>query len=174
MCQNISADCLHDILHELGTITFDAFPFLCAAYTLIGHSLAAETVLSHAWFHIGKPSAAWQLNEQHPALVEKADTVCFCGHSVLDRILYASVNIPPETHDIRIGSSPRIYKRLEFFLLNIKEGNIIGHSVYEVEQQGLTENLLNVGDFFKRQGKWVTAEELAREAMTKAVKDLNL
>lgn len=64
--------------------------------------------------------------------------------------------------------------RLEFFLLNIKGGNIIGHSVYEVEQQGLTENLLNVGDFFKRQGKWVTAEELAREAMIKAVKDLNL
>jgi len=31
-----------------------------------------------------------------------------------------------------------------------------------------------VGDFFKRQGKWVTAEELAREAMIKAVKDLNL
>ena len=72
------------------------------------------------------------------------------------------------------GVTEPAHVRLEFFLLNIKEGNIIGHSVYEVEQQGLTENLLNVGDFFKRQGKWVTAEELAREAMTKAVKDLNL
>lgn len=72
------------------------------------------------------------------------------------------------------GVTEPTHVRLEFFLLNIKEGNIIGHSVYEVEQQGLTENLLNVGDFFKRQGKWVTAEELAREAMIKAVKDLNL
>ena len=72
------------------------------------------------------------------------------------------------------GVTAPAHVRLEFFLLNIKEGNIIGHSVYEVEQQGLTENLLNVGDFFKRQGKWVTAEELAREAMIKAVKDLNL
>lgn len=72
------------------------------------------------------------------------------------------------------GVTEPAHVRLEFFLLNIKEGNIIGHSVYEVEQQGLTENLLNVGDFFKRQGKWVTAEELVREAMTKAVKDLNL
>lgn len=72
------------------------------------------------------------------------------------------------------GVTEPAHVRLEFFLLNIKEGNIIGHSVYEVEQQGLTENLLNVGDFFKRQGKWVTADELAREAMTKAVKDLNL
>ena len=69
------------------------------------------------------------------------------------------------------GVTEPAHVRLEFFLLNIKEGNIIGHSVYEVEQQGLTENLLNVGDFFKRQGKWVTAEELAREAM---IKDLNL
>ena len=72
------------------------------------------------------------------------------------------------------GVTEPAHVRLEFFLLNIKEGNIIGHSVYEVEQQGLTENLLTVGDFFKRQGKWVTAEELAREAMIKAVKDLNL
>lgn len=72
------------------------------------------------------------------------------------------------------GVTEPAHVRLEFFLLNIKEGNIIGHSVYEAEQQGLTENLLNVGDFFKRQGKWVTAEELAREAMIKAVKDLNL
>ena len=72
------------------------------------------------------------------------------------------------------GVTEPAHVRLEFFLLNIKEGNIIGHSVYEVEQQGLTENLLNVGDFFKRQGTWVTAEELAREAMSKAVKDLNL
>ena len=72
------------------------------------------------------------------------------------------------------GVTEPAHVRLEFFLLNIKEGNIIGHSVYEVEQQGLTENLLNVGDFFKRQGKWATAEELAREAMIKAVKDLNL
>ena len=72
------------------------------------------------------------------------------------------------------GVTEPAHVRLEFFLLNIKEGNIIGHSVYEVEQQGLTENLLNVGDFFKRQGKWVTAEELAREAVTMAVKDLNL
>ena len=72
------------------------------------------------------------------------------------------------------GVTEPAHVRLEFFLLNIKEGNIIGHSVYVVEQQGLTENLLNVGDFFKRQGKWVTAEELAREAMIKAVKDLNL
>ena len=72
------------------------------------------------------------------------------------------------------GVTEPAHVRLEFFLLNIKEGNIIGHSVYEVEQQGLTEHLLNVGDFFKRQGKWVTAEELAREAMIKAVKDLNL
>lgn len=72
------------------------------------------------------------------------------------------------------GVTEPAHVRLEFFLLNIKEGNIIGHSVYEVEQQGLTENLLNVGDFFKCQGKWVTAEELAREAMIKAVKDLNL
>ena len=72
------------------------------------------------------------------------------------------------------GVTQPAHVRLEFFPLSIKEGHIIDHSVYDVEQQGLTENLLNVGDFLKRQGKWVTADELAHEAMLKAVKDLNL
>ena len=72
------------------------------------------------------------------------------------------------------GVTEPAHVRLEFFLLNIKEGNIIGHSVYEVEQQGLTENLLTVGSFFKRRGTWVTAEDLTVDGMRKAVKDLGL
>lgn len=98
----------------------------------------------------------------------------YARKTAADILLIPQVLTWRERQGSAAGVTSPAHVRLEFFLLNVKEGTIIDHSVYEVEQQGLTENLLNVGDFFKRQGKWVTAEELAREAMLKAVKDLNL
>lgn len=74
----------------------------------------------------------------------------------------------------RAGVTRAAHVRCEFFLLNIKQGAVTARSVYDVEQSGLTSNLLEIGDFFKRKGGWATAEELAREAMLKAVKDFTL
>lgn len=74
----------------------------------------------------------------------------------------------------RAGVTRPAHVRLEFFLLNAKQGIIMSRSNYEVEQTGLTNNLLDIGEFLKRQGVWVTAEELAREGMVKAAKDMDL
>ena len=64
--------------------------------------------------------------------------------------------------------------RVEFFLINIANGYVMSRSVFEERQEGLADNLLNVGTFFKRHGQWVTAEELSVDGMHKAVKDMNL
>ena len=50
----------------------------------------------------------------------------------------------------------------------------MSRSVFEEQQEGLVDNLLNVGTFFKRHGQWVTAEELSEDGMRKAVKDMGL
>ncbi len=74
----------------------------------------------------------------------------------------------------RAGVTHAAHVRAEFFLLDIRQGRVFRRSVYEVEQEGLVDNFLNVGDFVKRGGGWVTAEELTQEAITKAVKELGL
>lgn len=78
----------------------------------------------------------------------------------------------------REGSSAGVttpaHVRVEFFLLKVADGTVMNRSVYEVEQTGLVNNLLTVGDFVKRHGQWVTAEDLAEEGMVKAVKELGL
>lgn len=74
----------------------------------------------------------------------------------------------------RAGVTRPAHVRVEFFLLNVRQGTIMDRSVYDVEQTGLTNNLLNIGDFLSRQGGWATAEELAREGMLKTVKDMTL
>jgi len=41
--------------------------------------------------------------------------------------------------------------------------------VFDENQQALTENLLGIGKFFKRGGKWITAEALSKEGVEKGL-----
>ncbi|QCC84871.1 hypothetical protein DDIC_03050 [Desulfovibrio desulfuricans] len=72
------------------------------------------------------------------------------------------------------GVTEPAHVRVEFFLINIANGYVMSRSVFEERQEGLADNLLNVGTFFKRHGQWVTAEEMSVDGMHKAVKDMNL
>lgn len=72
------------------------------------------------------------------------------------------------------GVTESAHARVEFFLINVAEGEIVNRSVFEEKQEGLVDNLLNVGSFIKRKGQWVTASELAGDGMKKAVKELGL
>ena len=72
------------------------------------------------------------------------------------------------------GVTQPAHVRVEFFLINVANGLVMSRSVFEERQEGLVDNLLNVGTFFKRRGQWVTAEELSEDGMHKAVKDMGL
>jgi hypothetical protein len=72
------------------------------------------------------------------------------------------------------GVTRAAHVRVEFFLLNIHSGTVVGRSIYDEEQTGLVNNLLSVGSFLSRGGVWVKAERLAAEGMKKAIKDLGL
>ena len=72
------------------------------------------------------------------------------------------------------GVTDPAHVRVEFFLINVASGYVMSRSVFEEKQEGLANNLMNVGTFFKRRGKWVTAEELTIDGMHKAVKDMGL
>ncbi len=79
-----------------------------------------------------------------------------------------------EREGSQAGVERSAHARVEFFLLNVKEGLIAGRSSFEEKQVGLVDNLLGVADFFKRKGQWVTAGQLAADGMDKAIKDLGL
>jgi hypothetical protein len=72
------------------------------------------------------------------------------------------------------GVTSSAHVRIECFLLDVTLERIVGRSIFDEKQVGLTENLLSVGSFLKRRGTWVPATELAVEAMRKAVQDLSL
>jgi len=63
----------------------------------------------------------------------------------------------------------------DMFLIDTRgQGNLLQRSFYREKQVGLSSNLLNITTFAKRGGRWVTAEELAQEAMQKAIQEFGL
>jgi hypothetical protein len=52
------------------------------------------------------------------------------------------------------------------FHMHLMEGSVVGRVfVFDEDQQALSQNVLKIGKFFKRGGKWVTADQLAEEGI---------
>ena len=63
---------------------------------------------------------------------------------------------------------------MDFYLIDVKKGQLVQRYHFEETQETLTSNLLTIGKFVDRGGKWVTAEDLAREGMNQAVLEFGL
>lgn len=72
------------------------------------------------------------------------------------------------------GVTEPAHVRAEFYLINLKNKQIVKVVTFEEKQAGLVDNMLGVGDFFKRGGAWITAEQLTQEAILAAIKELGL
>ncbi len=55
--EDVAADGLDDVLHELWTVGFDALPFLCRTYSFVGDGLSALLVFSDTGLHVGEQAA---------------------------------------------------------------------------------------------------------------------
>jgi hypothetical protein len=62
---------------------------------------------------------------------------------------------------------------LDLYLIKTATGEVRRYH-FEEEQQGLAENLLKGGRFFKRKGRWITPLEISAEALEEGVRVLGL
>jgi len=63
----------------------------------------------------------------------------------------------------------------DFYLIDVRDPvTLLQRSHFAEEQQALVNDLTQIGSFFRRGGKWITALELAGEGMDKAVEELGL
>ncbi len=62
---------------------------------------------------------------------------------------------------------------LELNLISISELRL-NRFIFDEKQVSLSENLLHLGRFFQRGGRWVSARELAREGLEYGIRELGL
>ena len=72
------------------------------------------------------------------------------------------------------GSTRPAWIILDMYLLNVKTGGLVNHFHYDYQQQALADNILDAPKFFKRHAQWITAGELAKEALEQGLKELGL
>jgi len=60
------------------------------------------------------------------------------------------------------------------YLIDVKKHELAWSATYDETQQSLTENLLNIFNFFKQGAKWLTADELAEYGMKKILETFPL
>lgn len=63
---------------------------------------------------------------------------------------------------------------VDIFLLDVVNRTVLARSRYDEKQRALLDNLIDVGKFIERKGRWVSAATLAKEGMFKAIKDFGL
>jgi len=90
-----------------------------------------------------------------------------------DAVLFGRVSRYRERSGRGWGSEQPASVAFNLFLVDTATGKRIWSARFDETQQALSENLLNVGKFVKRKTRFVRADELAREGVTKAVADLD-
>jgi curli biogenesis system outer membrane secretion channel CsgG len=59
----------------------------------------------------------------------------------------------------------------DLYLIDSRAQKVVWSAYFDETQQALTDDLLFIGTFFRRGARWITAEEMASEAMTDMFKE---
>ena len=100
--KDVPADCLHDVLRELRTVTLDPGPLLFCINPHVGDGFATELVLADPGLDVCQLSARGQGDEQHAVPDREVYAADLRGDTHLDRGLYGFIDLPPVIHDVRI------------------------------------------------------------------------
>jgi hypothetical protein len=60
----------------------------------------------------------------------------------------------------------------ELVLIHVDSGRLLWHRRYDEQQKPLLENLMAIGKFFKRKGRWVSALEMAEMAIDEMLPEM--
>ncbi|HMK77371.1 MAG TPA: hypothetical protein VK568_14480 [Thermodesulfobacteriota bacterium] len=72
----------------------------------------------------------------------------------------------------RIGAEKPASVGFDVHLIRLRDEKIVWIGKFDETQRPLSENLLNIGSFFRRKASWLTAEELSSVGMDEMLKKL--
>ena len=92
----------------------------------------------------------------------------------VDYLVVPQVLVWEERQGGEWGSEDPARVVLDLYLVDVGKGELVQRFHFDERQQSLAENVFSIKRFFRREGKWVTAEQLARDAVMYGVEELGL
>lgn len=92
----------------------------------------------------------------------------------VDMLLVPQIIFWQERDGGDLGAQKPASVTLDMYLINTNQERLINRYHFEETQESLSSNLLEIGKFMERSGKWLTARDLAAEGMRRGVKELGL
>ena len=89
-----------------------------------------------------------------------------------DSVLIGNISTFREREGGELGTSAPASVAFGVQLINPATGERLWEAYYAETQETLLQNVTKIGKFFKRKGKWVTANQLAKEGVIEVVDDL--
>jgi hypothetical protein len=89
-----------------------------------------------------------------------------------DSVLIGNISTFREREGGELGTSEPASVAFGVQLINPRTGERLWEAYYAETQETLLQNVTKIGKFFKRKGKWITANQLAKEGVIEVVDDL--
>lgn len=89
-----------------------------------------------------------------------------------DSVLIGNIATFREREGGELGTSAPASVAFGVQLINPNTGERLWEAYYAETQETLLQNVTKIGKFFKRKGKWVTANQLAKEGVVVVIDDL--
>jgi len=114
-----------------------------------------------------------RLKTENPDLPDKEVAVKVGSNLGAQAVLVGNIFAYTEREGGELGVSSPASVAFGVDLVNTANGEKIWENYFAETQKPLFENVAEVGKFFKRKGKWISADELVKEGVIEIVDNLN-
>jgi hypothetical protein len=118
-------------------------------------------------------SESTRVEAEYPELPNKEVALKVGNNLGAQAVLIGRIVAYSEREGGELGVSSPASVAFSVDLLNTANGEKIWENYFAETQRPLFENVTEVGKFFKRKGRWVSADELAKEGVIVVVDELN-
>lgn len=114
-----------------------------------------------------------KVKSENPDLPDKEVAVKVGSNLGAQAVLVGNIFAYTEREGGELGVSSPASVAFGVDLVNTANGEKIWENYFAETQKPLFENVAEVGKFFKRKGKWISADELVKEGVIEIVDNLN-
>ena len=141
----------------------------------ISAELYSQMALAAGWEVIPESDVADQMQKlPPPTMANLRDVAIALGHALsADAVLYGSVERYRERVGVDYAAQSPASVSFKLHVVDVTLKEVVWSATFDRTQKALTENVFNLVEFVKSNGRWVRAHEIANQGVVEAVANLH-